>query len=331
MAKFAYKAIDAAGNEQFGILECASEAEAVDEIKKMGLYVTDVHPAGMFDEMRAKFFEEKEQRQREERLRQERLRAQHPRQRLVVRYANGTILKGVCFALNPKENSFHLDTVDEEGKTTGQTVQVRFADLKAVFNVRSFDGYFDRRLPAPIVGEKGQRLVVEFQDGEVIEGYTLRQYDPDAPRFYLIPEDEHSNNISILVERKAVAGVYTPEEYKRKKDEKSAARHEAGKADLTQEETLGDFYFDTKNYPAALEQYQLALRKQPQSTRLRKKVLVSQYNVGVQYIKRREYAKALEVMESVLKVDPDNEHALKKKIQLQRVLERGRTGKEVLD
>ncbi|HOJ32648.1 MAG TPA: hypothetical protein PKY35_04010 [Candidatus Hydrogenedentes bacterium] len=333
MTRFAYTATDESGNERFGILECANEADAIDAIRKMGLYVTDVHPARMTDELRARFLEQREQRKLEEQRRQERLRAQHPRQRLVVRYADGRILKGVCFALNPKENFFHLDEVDQEGKSTGKTIQVRFSDLKAVFHVRSFDGNFDRSLPAPVVGEKGTELIVEFQDGEIIRGFTLRHYDPDAPRFFLIPEESDSNNISILVERKSVAAVYTPEEWKRKQQQQKEGQKQDTTTTLTQEETLGDFYFDTRNYPAALAQYELALRKQPHSSRLRSKILASQYNVGVQYIKRREYAKALEMMEKVLKADPKNPHALKKKHQLQRVLERGagRPEKEIVE
>lgn len=289
----------------------------------MGLYVTDVHAASVTDELRAKWIEQREHRRGEERRRQERVRAQHPRQRLVVRYADGRTDYGVCFALNPRETSFHLDRVDAEGRNTGETVQVRYSDLKAVFHVRSFDGKFDRLQPAPVLGEKGSELIVEFQDGEVLRGFTLRQYDPDAPRFYLIPKEENSNNISVLVERRAVAAVYTPEEYRKKREQQKEERKQSGVTDLTQEETLGDFYFDMRNYPAALEQYELALRKLPHSGRLRSKVLASQYNVGVQYIKRREYPKALAMMETILKTDPDNAHAKKKVHQLRRIIERG--------
>jgi len=250
-------------------------------------------------------------------------RKRHPRQRLVVRFKDGRVLYGVCFALNPRDFGFHLDRVDSTGQEGEGTVHCQFSDLKAVFFVKSFDGKFDKHRRYQEWQPEGNEMVVEFTDGEVIRGFTLRRYDGNEDRFYLIPGDQSGNNISILVERSAVAGVYTPQEYKGKVvQQREERKQEVGgdSVDLSQEETMGDFYFETRNYPAALEQYQAAIKKYPQSSRLRKKMLLTTYNVGVQHIKRRDYQAAMKSMRAVLNADPENKHARKKIQQLKRIL-----------
>ena len=122
----------------------------------------------------------------------------------------------------------------------------------------------------------------------------------------------------MLVERSALANVFTTEEYKSRLAEKREARkkHKEESTQLSQEESLGDFYFETRNYDAAIVQYRLAADKTPHSGRIRRKLLTTKYNVGVQHIKRREYREALDCMEEVLSADPRNQHALKKVAQL---------------
>ncbi|MBI4559725.1 MAG: hypothetical protein HY706_19215 [Candidatus Hydrogenedentes bacterium] len=259
----------------------------------------------------------------EEEKKLEGARRKPSRQRLVVRYQDGRTVYGVCLALNPKAHDFYLEPVDKDGVSSGKTIEVRFSELKAVFNVKSFDGNFDKSLRFRDWTPEGGELVVEFHDGEVVRGYSLHRYDEEEPRFFLIPQDTRSNNISILVEGSAVEGVYSPEEYAAKAREEKAKTKLEGTSDLSQEETMGDFYFETRNYSAALEQYRLAGKRHPQSGRLRKKILFAQYNIGIQFIKRREYPQALECMEGILKVDPRNGHAIKKAAQLRRIMEKG--------
>lgn len=261
----------------------------------------------------------------EEERKLEKARKKQIRQRLVVRYQDGRTERGVSYALNTRDSSFYLDEVDENGVATGKTHSVRFSDLKAVFFVKSFDGNFDKRRRYSEWAPEGSEMWVEFKDGETIRGFSLRHYDPAEPRFHIIPSDPATNNISILVEAAAVHRVYTAEEYQAKRaqeEQERKVKREAGAPDLSQEETLGDFYFETRNYPAALEQYELAMKKQPKSGRIRRKTLAAQYNVGVQCIKRREYREALMYMERVLAIEPENPHAVKKVVQLRRIIER---------
>jgi hypothetical protein len=264
----------------------------------------------------------------EEEKRHEEIRKKRLRQLLAVRYAEGRCQYGICYALNLRDTMFHLDLVDSSGVPMGKNEAVRFQDLKAVFLVKSFDGHFDKNLRYKEWTPEGAEMVVEFKDGEIVRGFSLRRRDLNEPRFHLIPADQNTNNISILVEASALRNVYTPEEYKEKVLREREALREQESATLSQEETTGDFYFETRNYPAALEQYRLAAAKFPRSPRLRKKILLAQYNVGVQYIKRHEYKQALSCMESVLKMDPRNDRVAKKVSQLRHIIKKDGPNRE---
>lgn len=324
MPRYWYKGIDSAGKESFGIVEAEDEPAALGEVQKRGLYPTQLRIAHVSDEWRARWHKERHQKRQQEERKQKEVRDKHARQRLVVRYRDGHTEYGVCFALNAKENGFHLDLVDSTGTSIGETKAVRFSELKAVFYVKSFDGKFDKSRRYQEWTPEGSEYVVVFADEETLRGRMLHRFDPDEPRFYLIPEDSTSNNISMLIERAATQAVYTAEEYEAKRAalQEERKRGKTESAGLSQEETMGDFYFETRSYPSALEQYRIALQRNPSSQRLRKKILFATYNNGIQYIKRHEYAEALACMEIVLKSDPRNSHALKKAAQLRRIIEK---------
>lgn len=255
-------------------------------------------------------------------------RRRHDRQRLVVRYKDGHTVRGTCYALNLRDVGFHLDKVDEHGITTGETEHVLFNAIKAVFYVKSFDGKFDRSRRYQIYQPEGTEIVVKFHDGEVIRGRALHKNGHNESRFHLIPVETDSNNLSVLVESGAVEHIYGVEEYRQKVAEEKAARKEmtGGDSALSQEETLGDFYFETRNYDGALEQYRAAMEKTPGNARLQKKIVLARYNCGVQFIKKRDYPNALVCMQEVLKFDPNNVHAKKKALQLKRIIQKPEPG-----
>ncbi|MCX5757246.1 MAG: tetratricopeptide repeat protein [Candidatus Hydrogenedentes bacterium] len=259
----------------------------------------------------------------EEEKRLEEKRKQYPRQRLVVRYADGRREYGVCFAMDLSEEGFHLDLVDVSGATLGKIEYVKFQDLKAVFQVRSFDGKFDKTVQHKTWTPEGPELVVVFRDGEILRGFSPQRYNPNDPRFYLIPKNPMDNNINILVERRMVEGVHTAQEYEELKARKREISKDSGvPQNISHEEVTGDFHFEMRDYETALEHYQQALAKFPHAVRLHKKVVLALYDVGVQHIKRREYDKALAYMERALKLAPKNEHALKKASQLKHILQK---------
>ncbi len=327
--KFAYNAVDANGKEVNGIIEAEDENEALSEIGRMNLFVTSIHTPHVHEELREKLKEERELRKKMQERKTVLRRAKRPRQRLVVRYANGKTRYGVCFALNPNADAFHLDCTDVNAVPTGETIKVPFSSLKAVFQVKSFDGNFDPTVKYPEQFELGEEVIVEFKDGEIIRGYSAAATSPSSPRFFIVPTEKDTNNINILVERSAVKRVWSVEEYEKEQERiKAQARDTVVKRKLTQEESTGDFYFQTRNYEAALQEYKEALKKDPHSATLRKKIFITEYNIGVHYISQREYEKALEIMERVLKKDPKNERVLRKVTKLRKAIERKREKKK---
>lgn len=246
------------------------------------------------------------------------------RQRLVVRTREGRTYRGTCLALNTLASSFVLELVDEEGYPLHKTHTCYFHDLKAVFYVKSFSGAQGQNHSVETPATVGIPMVVEFSDGEVMQGFTTQRIHPGLNRFYLIPKDGNSNNVSVLVEMSAVAGVYTPEEYRDKHRHELEAYFESNrKSGLSKEEIFGNFHFERHDYSRAIKHYREALKEDPESSRLRKKIVSSEYNIGMRHIKAHQYDQALKCMEWVLNADPKNEHAKEKARKLRAHLARG--------
>jgi len=244
-------------------------------------------------------------------------RQRHPKQRLVVRYADGHMLKGTSYTIDLDARGFYVDPKDMAADVS-KPIFVKFNQLKAVFFVKDFEGDYDDKEEHAEWFPEGSEVTVKFKDGEVIEGYALKTYDDNAPRFHLIPK-EPGNNISVLVERASVAqmAIGGPlEEESAPKEKKS----EPARTPVSKEETLGDFYFHTKNYVAALGEYEKAFKQNPGCKRLKKKVAVTTFNVGVHYVKVKDYKRALEYFEEVLRCEPKNRDAEKKADKLRRIL-----------
>lgn len=330
MARYAYTAIDGAGKEIRGLLDANTEKEAISVLGRQGLFPTEVHKAGITDgirqELRDRLESDRQRREHDAKRKQDEYRRRHPRQRLVVRFLDGKVAYGVSYHLNIQEPSFHLDCTDVGGASKEERLTVRFHDVKAIFFVRSFDGKFDKQIPKPEIEANGPEIVVEFSDGEMVRGQATGSIDTSAERFFLVPNDEDGNNYNILVERANCAGVYTPAEYDAKKRREHEEMKSEGSGTLSQEETMGDFYFETRNYEAALKQYEAADKAGHSSRRLQKKLIVSKYNIGMGFIRRRQYPAALKVMEEILQIDPRNEHAYKKAKKLKKVIEKMEKG-----
>lgn len=245
------------------------------------------------------------------------------RQRLVVRMLNGETQYGICFALNVRSEGFHLDLVDRKGQPIGKTNRVLFRDLKAVYYVKSFDGNFDQSASQRDPRALGADVVVEFKDGEILRGHTFNNYSLEQPRFYVIPEDADSNNISVLVERAAISGVFDPENYREQKHNDLAKYVEEHQdADHGKEECVGDYYFQNHEYQRALKHYRAQVRESGDLPRLHKKIVSVQYNIGISHIKTHHYERALEYMDAVLEADPLNEKARHKAAKLKLAIDR---------
>ncbi len=241
------------------------------------------------------------------------LRHKRERQKLVVRTKKGEVLYGMCFALNKSAPSFHLDLLDRHGKSMNRTTPVHFKDIKAVFYVKSFDGKFSpeeftRQTPPP-----NREIVVEFEDGEALIGRPLHQHWNEEPRFYIMPEDNESNNLLVLIERSAVKAVHDAHEYRhRRRNEVTAFLRNHMKPGMSQDECLGDYYFSKHDYRNAARHYRTAREQHGDDAHLKKKLCTARYNLAVRHIKQKDYVQALRMMERVLELDPKHTHAFEK-------------------
>jgi hypothetical protein len=124
--------------------------------------------------------------------------------KVVIRYANGKVVKGFIQNFSPNKDWFHLIPAD---KPSGETIEVFVKHLKAVFVVRDFYGnpqYNERREYIEGENPSGLKLEVTFADGEVMVGSTLLAYDPKRQGNFIIPADPKSNNIRVYVVSSAV-------------------------------------------------------------------------------------------------------------------------------
>jgi hypothetical protein len=113
--------------------------------------------------------------------------------KVVARYQDGRILKGFATDFLPNREMFHLAPADAPPGT--RPVEVRTAELKAVFFVKDFGGdprhddaqEFDAG--KPVIGRK---IKVLFNDGELLVG-TTQGYQPGRAGFFVNPADSGSN------------------------------------------------------------------------------------------------------------------------------------------
>lgn len=128
--------------------------------------------------------------------------------KIVVRYADGRLLKGYSRDFYPNKPHFHLFSAD--AGLSGKAVEVQISDLKAVFFVRDFAGapsYNERKEFAEGERPPGRKVEVTFKDGEVLVGSTLG-YDPHRQGFFFIPADPKSNNLKVFAVATAVTKVH---------------------------------------------------------------------------------------------------------------------------
>jgi hypothetical protein len=116
--------------------------------------------------------------------------------KVVVRYANGKVIKGFTQDFFPNKDRFHLRPLSQETETT---LDVQIKDLKAVFFVQNFDGnaqYAERKVYGEEEKIQGRKVEDTFTDGEILVGSTLG-YDPQRQGFFLFPADPKSNNVRL--------------------------------------------------------------------------------------------------------------------------------------
>ena len=124
--------------------------------------------------------------------------------RVVARFADGALLKGVTFDFFPGKDLFHVMPQHH-----AEQVAVEMRDLKALFFVKEYDGdpgHKERDLFDPQQTATGLKVSVTFSDGEVLIG-TTTAYKPDGGAFFVKPADAQSNNERCYVSSTAVREV----------------------------------------------------------------------------------------------------------------------------
>ncbi|MGZ6236184.1 MAG: DUF6982 domain-containing protein [Syntrophales bacterium] len=114
--------------------------------------------------------------------------------KIVVRYQDGRINKGMTSDFFPNKDLFHLSPVNALPEAKPITVSIR--ELKAVFFVKTLEGnreYKDKKEFEANKTVAGRKIRVIFKDGEVLAG-TTHGYQPNRPGFFIHPADPQSNN-----------------------------------------------------------------------------------------------------------------------------------------
>ena len=129
-------------------------------------------------------------------------------QKVVVRYADGKLLKGFTQDFHGSRSQFSLwPSIDA---SAAERVVVPLALLKAVFFVREFGGNPDHVEQKVFDGPAhGRRIEVTLLDDEVLVGTTLN-YRADTTGFFIMPADARANNQRVFVVSSAVRQVRFP-------------------------------------------------------------------------------------------------------------------------
>jgi len=113
--------------------------------------------------------------------------------KVVARFADGRVVKGMTADFLPNRNLFHLSEL--EAPAGSKLLEICTNDLKALFFVKDFAGdpqQVERNEFDPSHHQAGRRIRVVFMDGEVLVG-TTTGYQPGRPGFFLVPADAGSN------------------------------------------------------------------------------------------------------------------------------------------
>lgn len=126
--------------------------------------------------------------------------------KVVARFADGHVLKGMTGDFTPGKDAFHI--ILSDAPPGSKPADVRTMDLKALIFVKDFAGnpkHEERKEFDPTQPQAGRKIRVVFNDGEVMVGTTLG-YQRGRPGFFLVPADSESN-----IERCYVVSIATRE------------------------------------------------------------------------------------------------------------------------
>ena len=127
--------------------------------------------------------------------------------KVVARYIDGRIVKGITADFFQNKESFHLRPAS--APETEKPMEISTKDLKALFFVRDFSGkpqHVEKKEFDPGQAAPGRKIRVTFKDGESLVG-TTTGYQPGRPGFFLVPADGNSNTERCFVISAATRNV----------------------------------------------------------------------------------------------------------------------------
>ena len=130
-----------------------------------------------------------------------------PVNKVVARFADGRVVKGMTMDFFPAKPLFHVSVVGAPPGTP--PMEINANDLKALFFVKDLAGnpaYVESKEFDPQRVVAGRKIRVLFKDGEVLVG-TTTGYQPGRTGFFVEPADGGSNNERCYVVTAATAEV----------------------------------------------------------------------------------------------------------------------------
>ena len=118
---------------------------------------------------------------------------EHSLTKVVARYQDGKVIKGLTRDFVPYTDVFHIYERDATG---GGSREILVRELKAVFFVKDLDGdlgHAKSNMFDPADLTPGRKIRVLFKDGEVLMGYTP-DFLSTRPGFFVLPADLRSNS-----------------------------------------------------------------------------------------------------------------------------------------
>ncbi len=109
-------------------------------------------------------------------------------EKMVVRFKDRTLMKGITSDFSPRKSIFSLKLLN------GEMVKVDMDKLKAAFIVKTFSGNKEYTYSyKDVLPWGGNKVKVEFKDGEIMIGYVSHHIS-NSQNFYITPADLNGNN-----------------------------------------------------------------------------------------------------------------------------------------
>ncbi len=129
--------------------------------------------------------------------------------KVVVNFADGGEKAGSILFFNQQKTFFHLQSDTGEGQTEAQ--MVRLDDVKKILFPKkkvpsTSDVHYETIKQSTFAGTFAYKLVVEFHDGELLTGSTIK-YNPEDKGFFLIPLNPADPNERIYVNSQHIKKV----------------------------------------------------------------------------------------------------------------------------